>query len=70
MQQLSAQYYIRGDVKDEKDLPLQNVKIYMPSSKTVYASGVSGGFGIPTSNLTDSLIFSLDGYITQAINKF
>jgi Ca-activated chloride channel family protein len=67
MQQLSAQYYIRGDVKDEKDLPLQNVKIYMPSSKTVYASGVSGGFGIPTSNLTDSLIFSLDGYITQAI---
>jgi Ca-activated chloride channel family protein len=67
MQQLCAQYYIRGDVKDEKDLPLQNVKIYMPSSKTVYASGVSGGFGIPTSNLTDSLIFSLDGYITQAI---
>lgn len=67
MQQLSAQYYIRGDVKDEKDLPLQNVKIYMPSAKTVYASGVSGGFGIPTSNLNDSLILSLDGYITQAI---
>ncbi|MEO6904937.1 MAG: von Willebrand factor type A domain-containing protein [Ginsengibacter sp.] len=67
MQQLSAQYYIRGDVKDEKDLPLQNVKIYMPLAKTVYASGVSGGFGIPTSNLTDSIVLSLDGYISQAI---
>jgi Ca-activated chloride channel family protein len=67
MHQLSAQYYIRGDVKDEKGLPLQNVKIYMPLPKTVYASGVSGGFGIPTSNLTDSLIFSLDGYVSQAI---
>ena len=67
MHQLSAQYYIRGDVKDEKGLPLQNVKIYMPLSKTVYASGVSGGFGIPTSNLTDSLVFSLDGYVSQAI---
>ena len=67
MQQLSAQHYIRGDVKDEKGFPLQNVKIYMPSAKTVYTSGVSGGFGIPTSNLTDSLILSLDGYISQAI---
>jgi Ca-activated chloride channel family protein len=67
MHQLSAQYYIRGDVKDEKGLPLQNVKIYMPLPKTVYASGVSGGFGIPTSNLTDSLVFSLDGYVSQAI---
>ena len=67
MQQLSAQYYIRGDVKDEKNVPLQNVKIYMPSAKSVYSSGVSGGFGIPSSNLTDSLIVSLDGYISQAL---
>ena len=63
----SAQYYIRGEVKDEKNQPLQNVKIYMPEKNSLYSSGVSGGFGIPTSNLYDSLIFSLDGYISQAI---
>jgi Ca-activated chloride channel homolog len=67
LHQTSAQYYIRGEVKDEKNQPLQNVKIYMPEKNSLYASGVSGGFGIPTSNVYDSLIFSLDGYISQAI---
>ncbi|MGN6532074.1 MAG: YfbK domain-containing protein [Ginsengibacter sp.] len=63
----SAQYYILGEVKNEQNQPLQNVKIYMPQKNALYSSGVSGGFGIPTSNLYDSLIFSLDGYISQAI---
>lgn len=62
-----AQYYIKGDVKDEAGNPLQNVKIYMPATHSLYSSGVSGGFGIPASNLTDSLIFSLDGYQTQSL---
>lgn len=64
----NAQYYIKGDVTDEKKQPLQNVKIYMPSANTLYSSGVSGGFGIPTPNRYDSLIFSLDGYISQTIS--
>lgn len=64
---VTAQYYIRGDVKDEKNQPLQNVKIYMPSASSLYASGVTGGFGIPTANLIDSLVFSLDGYVTKGI---
>ncbi|MEO8961978.1 MAG: von Willebrand factor type A domain-containing protein [Ginsengibacter sp.] len=63
----NAQYYIKGDVTDEKKQPLQNVKIYMPSANTLYSSGVSGGFGIPTPNKYDSLNFSLDGYISQTI---
>lgn len=63
----NAQYYIKGDVKDEAGNALQNVKIYMPSTHSLYASGVTGGFGIPTGNVTDSLVFSLDGYITQPI---
>ncbi|MEO8721089.1 MAG: von Willebrand factor type A domain-containing protein [Ginsengibacter sp.] len=67
IQQSSAQYYIRGEVRDEKNLPLQNVRIYMPAAKTVYASGASGGFGIPSANLSDSMIFSLDGYIQLAL---
>ena len=63
----SAQYYIKGDVKDENNQPLQNVKIYMPATRTLYYSGFSGGFGIPSINLYDSLIFSLDGFSTQAL---
>lgn len=63
----SAQYYIKGDVKDEKNQPLQNVKIYMPSAGALYASGTTGGFGIPTPNLTDSLVFSLEGYVIKSI---
>ena len=62
-----AQYYIRGDIKDEDNQPLQNVKIYMPSTHSIYYSGITGGFGIPASNLYDSLIFSRDGYIIQPL---
>jgi Ca-activated chloride channel family protein len=62
-----AQYYIRGDVKDEKNQPLQNVKIYMPSTRSVYYSGNTGGFGIPSSFLYDSLIFTADGYEKRAV---
>ncbi len=39
----------------------------MPSTRAIYYSGVTGGFGIPSSNLHDSLIFSSDGYIVQAL---
>ena len=65
--QVAAQYYIRGEVTDAKKQPLQNVKIYMPATTTLYSSGVSGGFGIPSANAYDSLIFSLDGYVSQSI---
>ncbi|HEY5372018.1 MAG TPA: von Willebrand factor type A domain-containing protein [Hanamia sp.] len=63
----TAQYYIKGDVKDENNQALQNVKIYMPAAGSLYTSGDSGGFGIPSSNLTDSLIFSLDGFVTKSV---
>ncbi|MEO8414873.1 MAG: von Willebrand factor type A domain-containing protein, partial [Ginsengibacter sp.] len=63
----TAQYYIRGDVKDEKNQPLQNVKIYMPGNHLVYYSGATGGFGIPSPHVYDSLILSADGYETRAL---
>jgi Ca-activated chloride channel family protein len=63
----NAQYYIRGDVKDEKNQPLQNVKIYMPGNHSLYYSGITGGFGIPSSHLYDSLIFSADGFETRSL---
>lgn len=64
----NAQYYIRGEIKDEKNQPIQNAKIYMPGNRSLYHSGITGGFGIPTYNLYDSLIFSADGYETKALN--
>ncbi len=63
----SAQFYIRGDVKDQNNQPLQNVKIFMPSTRAVYYSGITGGFGIPSSSLFDSLFFSATGYKAQGI---
>ncbi len=65
--QVFAQYYIKGDVKNQSNEPLQNVKIYLPSTRSVYYSGIKGGFGIPSSNIYDSLLLSKDGYISQGI---
>ena len=59
---LSAQYYIRGEVKDEKGSGLQNVKIILHSNGLPYSSGVGGSFGILTSKASDSLSFSQEGY--------
>ncbi|MEO7800375.1 MAG: von Willebrand factor type A domain-containing protein [Ginsengibacter sp.] len=66
----SAQYYLRGEIKDEKDQGLQNVKIFLHSSRLLYSSGTSGGFGITTNTLRDSVTFNLQGYEpkTVAIN--
>ncbi len=65
---LSAQYYIRGEVKDEKNQPLQNVKIYLHSTRLLYYSGHTGGFGILTSKIYDSLTFNADGYEPKSIS--
>ncbi len=67
MFQASAQYYIRGEVKDEKGQPIQNVKIFMPATRSIFYSGITGGFGIPSANLYDSLIFSSEGFETKAL---
>ncbi len=62
-----AQYYIRGEVKDEKSQPLQNVRILLHSSRTQYYSGPSGGFGITSRMAVDSLTFTLEGYESKSI---
>lgn len=58
----NAQYYIQGEVLDEDNKPIQNVKIYMPYTRAIYSSGASGGFGIPSSKLQDSLILTKMGF--------
>lgn len=57
-----SQYYLRGDVKDERNTPLPNVKILVHSSGYVYYSGSTGGFGIMLPRLKDSISFMLEGY--------
>jgi Ca-activated chloride channel family protein len=62
-----AQHYLRGEIKDEKNQPLQNVKIILHSNNHLYFSGTYGGFGITTTNLFDSLTVSLDGYEPKSV---
>lgn len=64
---LSAQYYLRGEVKDEQNNKLQNVKLLLHSNGIVYTSGENGGFGIVTDHLYDSLTISMSGYEDQLI---
>ena len=62
-----AQYYIRGEVRDEKSQPLQNVKIVQHSSHLQFYSGASGGFGITAKTAADSLTFNMEGYEPKTI---
>ncbi|MEP6711853.1 MAG: von Willebrand factor type A domain-containing protein [Ferruginibacter sp.] len=64
---LLGQYYLRGDIKDEKNQPLSNTKIFVHSSRTIFYSGAYGSFGINVSKLYDTLSLSLDGYEPQLL---
>ena len=59
-----AQYYLRGEIKDEHNNPLSNVKILVHSNGYIYYSGNSGGFGITTPLSTDSVTVTADGFQT------
>ncbi|MGG9971553.1 YfbK domain-containing protein [Ferruginibacter sp. SUN002] len=62
-----AQYYLRGEVKDKEGQSVQNVKMLLQSNRIIYYSGVSGGFGISTEKLYDSITVSHEGFETQTI---
>ncbi len=63
-----AQYYIRGEVHDDKNVALQNVRIILHSTGIPYSTGIGGAFGILSSREKDSLTFSLDGYETISVS--
>jgi len=63
----SAQYYLRGDVKDEQNRPIQNAKILLHSAKMLYNTGVQGSFGIIVREIYDSLTCSMDGYEAKTL---
>lgn len=60
---LSAQYYLRGEVKDESNNPMPNAKIILHATGYVYYSGGSGGYGIISANPSDSVTVMYDGYV-------
>ena len=57
---VSAQYYLRGEIADGKNTPLQNVKIILHSTGYLHSSGLGGAFGIPSTQKSDSISLSLD----------
>ncbi len=62
---VSAQYYLRGEVKDEASTPLPNTKIIQLSTGYVFYTGNSGGFGIVSNRQEDSVTISYEGYQEQ-----
>ena len=64
----NAQYYLRGEIKDDKNQALQNVRITLHSDNNVYFSGTSGGFGISCVRQKDSITLLLDGYVPQSFS--
>ena len=62
-----AQYYLRGEVTDEKGIALQRVKILLHSSRQLFYTGPSGGFGITTHVLYDSLTLSMEGFDSKTV---
>ena len=59
-----SQFYIKGQVKDEKGNTLQNVTIVVHSTDQLFRSGGEGRFGINATKVNDSLTFSFEGYAT------
>ncbi len=70
-----AQYYIRGEVLDEKNKFIPNVSIYVHSSKTFFTGGSGGTFGLNSSkSISDTFTLVADGYekikIEVFVNKY
>ncbi len=64
---LTAQYYLRGEVKDEDNAALPNARILQLSTGYVFYSGSTGTFGIGSSVQNDSVVVSFEGYQAQRL---
>jgi Ca-activated chloride channel homolog len=62
-----AQYFLRGNVRDEKKVGLRNAKILLHSSKIGTTTDIDGSFGITSSFQYDSITVSLDGFEKQIL---
>ena len=65
---VAGQYYLRGEVKNDKNKPLPNVRIFVHSTRSFFQTGApSGTFGINERVVKDSLTLTLDGYETLKV---
>ncbi|MBZ5859263.1 vWA domain-containing protein [Flavihumibacter profundi] len=62
-----AQYYLRGEIKDETQKPLPNVRMMLHSTGYIYYSGTTGGFGITSSQIIDTATLDLEGFKSQTV---
>lgn len=63
----SAQYYFRGEVRDQNNKPLPYVRIYMHATGSFFYTGSSGAFGIPSAIVSDSASFKIPGYEEKTV---
>jgi Ca-activated chloride channel homolog len=61
------QFYLRGEVRDEKGNLLQNVNIQQQSTGYLFRTGNSGSFGIPSRKEADTLLFSYEGFQKEQV---
>ncbi len=60
---VNGQYYLRGEIRDERGRLLEGVKIQLTSRGSFpYYSGTAGTFGITTTAMYDTISLSMDGY--------
>ncbi len=60
---LFSQFYLRGEIKDDKGHLLEGARINLSSKGTFpFTSGSSGTFGISLSSFSDTISISMDGY--------
>ncbi|HQS23847.1 MAG: hypothetical protein B7Y11_08890 [Sphingobacteriia bacterium 24-36-13] len=60
---IGAQYYLRGEIKDNRGKKLEGVTIQIKSKGIIpFYSGKDGDFGIPLNKSEDSIYLSLAGY--------
>lgn len=58
-----AQYYLRGEIRNEHGTLLSGVKIKLSTKPSlIFYSGGTGSFGIPLTAIKDSIHLSFDGY--------
>jgi Ca-activated chloride channel homolog len=62
-----GQFYLRGEIRDEKNNPLTNARIILHSTGLLYSSGSRGTFGIMTAKDVDSVTVTLDGYQAMSV---
>lgn len=63
-----AQYYLRGEVRNEQGVLLSGVKIKISTKPSIiFYSGGSGSFGIPITSIKDSIHLSFDGYESLSV---